>query len=284
MKKLLILLIIIILGLEVYFYLQSGGDTTTDTSKKAETESGVDDATSWSFAVAGDSERGEEIFERIIGEVNASEAEQFIHLGDITYRGTTAQLATAKEQLEKFTVPYFVAVGNHEILDTKDRTDFADIFNKPYTSFTHRNATFIVLDNADRKEGFADAELDRLETTLKNRDCDKRYARCFTFLFFHRPVPSPLFALFTDDETSASRSSNERFLSIIETYPVDHIFSSNVHVYFSYDLYGTPVTISGGAGSPPQDFIADLFGTDAFFHYLLVTVDDAGYEVTIQRI
>lgn len=239
---------------------------------------------SWQFAVAGDSEGGADVFAKIVERINQSDARLFVHLGDLTDAGTTEQMATAKAQLAQLHMPFYATLGSHEIRNDPERTEFTTTFNAPRLSFVERNAHFILLDNADRKVGFADDELDWLETELKNFQCPTTFARCFTFLFFHRPVPAELFALFPDDETAASRASNQRFLKILQRHPVDRIFSGHIHAYFNYDLSSTPVTISGGAGSPPQEFLANLFGSDALFHYLVVTVNPDSYDISIQRI
>jgi hypothetical protein len=122
-----------------------------------------------------------------------------------------------------------------------------------------------LLDNSYRKYGFRDETLSWFSDTLK-----KDTTLPYTFLFFHRPLHLPLEDVFGDDETTYSRSQNEKFLDILSQNPITYIFNGHIHLYIPYTLQGIPVVVSGGGGAYPQAILGGP--SAAYFHYLIVNV------------
>jgi hypothetical protein len=112
--------------------------------------------------------------------------------------------------------------------------------------------------------GFPQEELAWLERDLSAN------TEPVTVVTFHRPFGYPLADVLGDDETPASRRTNEAFRAILKRSPVTRIYTAHLHTHVSYFLDDTPVEISGGGGDPAQ---AVLGGPSAnFFHAVLVTV------------
>jgi hypothetical protein len=147
---------------------------------------------------------------------------------------------------------------------------------EPWRSVEVGDLHLILLDNADRKIGFPKEELDWLEQDLKAIPLDKTI-----IVAYHRPFNFPLASIVGDDETSASRKTNERFLNILANYPITHIFTGHIHTSLDYTMTlskdangnatkSVPVTISGGGGQPPQSGFGGLLPEK--YHALKVTV------------
>lgn len=223
------------------------------------------------FAVMGDNEGDNPIFDHIAEQIRQSNDMDFvIHLGDFSSHGEETQYAKAKETLESMQKDFFVTLGNNDLNRPISRELYYTYFHKPsYYSFDKENAHFIILDNADRKIGFDDEQLSWLSQDLQNTKAD------YIFLFYHRPFGLPFESYLGDDETPSSRASNERFQEIIAPYTITHIYCGHVHTYLPYVLGGTiPVTISGGAGAKPQSLIGGE--SVAFYHYIKVIISDSG--------
>ncbi len=240
----------------------------------------------FTFLVMGDNEGDTPIFQEIIRRASAQPAQFLVNVADLTPNAQPADFELVKSRLESLPFPYYTAVGNNDIVGDRSRSRYLARFNQSqlgvgqgqttYYSFDEGPAHFVVLDNADRRVGFDDDQLAWLDRDLAQTD------QRWIFLFMHRPVDVPLTDVYGDDETPASRRSNEAFKAVLRRYPVTRIYTGHLHVYFSYELEGVPVTITGGGGAAPQAALADLIGEQ--FHYLEVEVTDSDVSQTVHRL
>lgn len=238
------------------------------------------------FIVVGDNEGDNPVFREILKQASDRPAQFLINVADLTPNGQAKDFEAVKGRLEELPFPYYTAVGNNDIAGDRSRGRYLAHFSQAqlgvgtgqttYYSFDQGPAHFVVLDNADRRVGFDADQLAWLESDL----AQNRKRR--TFLFMHRPVDVPLTNVYGDDETPASRQSNEEFKAILRRYPVARIFAGHLHTYFSYQLEGIPLTITGGGGAAPQSILTDLLGSS--FHYLEVRITDDEVSQTVQRI
>ncbi len=247
---------------------------------------GAEASSRFRFLVMGENEGVNPVFETILNEAKGRQAAFLVHVADLTPRSDPADFAKVHELLETLPFPYYTAVGNNDIVGDPERSRYRSVFSTAalglepsahtYYSFTHENAHFIVLDNADRKVGFSEEELAWLQADLQSNQ-----AR-WTFLFFHRPIQVPFSEFYGDDETAASRASNEAFLSIIGAYPITHIYTGHLHTLFSYSLGSIPVTITGGGGAAPHAAYGNILGTQ--YHYLEVEVSETEVTQMVHRL
>lgn len=241
---------------------------------------------SFSFLVMGDNEGDNPIFRSILEAGKASSADFLVNVADLTPRADPADFSSVKRLLGSLPFPYYTAVGNNDIFGDPTRSRYVAEFStaalglagsdRTYYSFDHKNTHFVVLDNADRKEGFSDDELAWLQTDLTTAKAAR------IFLFMHRPVNVPLTDLYGDDETKTSRASNDRFVELVSQFPITRIFAGHIHTFFSYSIGDIPVTITGGGGAAPQTAIASLVGP--YYHYLEIRVTNDSVEQVVHRI
>jgi len=240
----------------------------------------------FSFLVLGDNEGDNAVFRAILDSAQAEGADFLVNVGDLTPRSDPADFSRVKGLLEALPFPYYTAVGNNDIYGDEARSHYLAEFStdqlglpvstKTYYSFDHGNAHFVILDNASRKVGFPDDELTWLESDLTANN------KKWTFLFLHRPVNLPLTDVYGDDETPASRKTNDRFAKLIERFPITRIFSGHLHTFFTYSLGAIPVSITGGGGAAPQQAFSAILGPQ--YHYLKIKVTEDQVTQEVRRI
>ncbi|MGZ9197244.1 MAG: metallophosphoesterase family protein, partial [Candidatus Deferrimicrobiaceae bacterium] len=73
-------------------------------------------AFAWSFAVAGDSRDDKDgIFPQILSEVDRSDMEFLLHLGDMVNRDAAKEWEAYRAVTASFRKPLRVVIGNHEL-------------------------------------------------------------------------------------------------------------------------------------------------------------------------
>ncbi len=234
----------------------------------------------WQFAVISDVEGEMDIAKRLVADMAEQDIEFVVNVGDIGGSPDKEKIQSVLNLFATLPVPAHFVIGSDELvynetLQRKTRDVFHEVVSeRDYYSFDVQNAHLVLLDNAYRRDGFPDEELEWLR-----QDLDAN-TQPYTFLFFHRPLDVPGQQWFGDDETPHSREQNEKFKTLISEYPITRIFNGHVHTYLGYTLGNIPVTITGGGGATPQ---ALLGGKDAaYYHYVLVSMYDDGREPTLE--
>jgi len=239
------------------------------------------------FAVIGDNEGINSEYTRLFGQIAKDPDVAFVlHVGDLVANGGKAEIdeLVTFQQTFNLRVPFYAIPGNHDTYDDPDQTAFMEAFGTIPRSIDFKQIHLVLLDNAERKVGFSDTELDWLEKDLQSANGKK------IILAYHRPFNYPLAATLGDDETKTSRASNEIFQTIISKYDITAIFNGHIHTYLEFPFiihdntntnHSIPDYISGGGGQPPQDIFASIFSAD--YHWLKVTVNDDGLIVTPMR-
>lgn len=228
------------------------------------------------FFVIGDNHGPREVYKELLGKAKASGATFAVNVADLTEHGTAEELQAVLTLEAAVGLPVYHVVGSHDIKSDPSRDTWRQHVGPAYQAFTVGTARFLLLDNADRQVGFPAEELRWIDRTLA-ADANRT-----TFLFYHRPFGLPLEGLFGDDETAASRTSNDAFRAILRQHRPTMIFSGHVHTYLPYTVEGVPAYVTGGGGDSAQTLLG---GTSAsFFHGLFVTVRARGHpEVTVLR-
>jgi predicted phosphodiesterase len=220
------------------------------------------------FAVISDNHGDSPIYSRLLDDMATKPFAFVLHLGDASDRGTNEEWAAVRAQEERLGLPVYHTVGNHDIKVDPTRAAFEQAFSTTrWYSKNFSNVHLVVLDNADRKVGFPAEELDWLERDLA------AHANDVLLIAYHRPFGLPFAEYTGDDETTASRRTNERFLSILAPYTIAQIFNGHVHTYLPYSLNRIPAVITGGGGDPAQTLLGG--GDSSYFHYLDVSITDS---------
>ncbi|MBI2984297.1 MAG: metallophosphoesterase [Candidatus Kerfeldbacteria bacterium] len=227
------------------------------------------------FAVVGDNHGDNPVYRQILAELRHEPPAFLLNLADLTEDGTSEEFTAVKNLERDLPFPVYHTVGSHDIKTDPTRRLFVDTFGQPaWGVFRHGSINLIVLDNADRQVGFPTDSLDWLEPYLET---DRPGV---TIIAYHRPFDLPLSSLLGDDETRASRITNERLLAILGRHPIDYIFSAHLHTYLTYTVAGIPAVVSGGGGDPAQTVLGGP--KNNYFHYLLVSVSGGRIQVEVK--
>jgi hypothetical protein len=289
----------------------------------------------WHFAVSGDSRNcGDVVMPTIADNVRADRAAFYWHLGDyraiydfdqdIKARNPTINVISYESsawkdfidrQLKPFgELPVYLALGNHELIPPKSRTEallqFADWYNAPelskqrladdpsdhelraYYHWSRKGVDFITLDNSD-KDQFDDAQMKWLAAQL-DRDAKNAEVRSVV-LGMHDALPDSMSAGHSMNESAQGTESGRkvyRWLVDFRNKTHKNVYVLASHSHFLIDnVYNTacrrehpdevlPGWIVGTAGAPRYRLPADVSGsrqhlTDVY-GYLLATVSPGG--------
>lgn len=232
------------------------------------TELTNNEAASLKFAVIGDTEGHADIYASALRLAKERGATFVLHTGDVSEDGSPANLKLMSDVGRASGLDIFTAVGNHDIRDDETRELFVEHFNQPNMAFDRDGFRIIILDNAERKGGFSEATLQFLKDDLAAHP-QARY-----IMVFHRPFGLPLSAILGDDETNASRATNEKFLTAIDGADIETIFTGHLHIYLPYSLAGFRSFVTGGGGGEAQAALGPL--GDQSKHFLMVQADRSG--------
>jgi len=209
-------------------------------------------AIAWSFAVAGDSRDDRDgIFPRILSEVDRSDMEFLLHTGDLEGVGGEAAWETFRRRTEGFRKPLRVVIGNHEIRNPGTRDGFAKFFGLPGTnySFTHKDAHFAIVDNADGS--LPEETLSWLDRDLAEHP--KRKGK-ISVLFVAMHAPPRTDGIFPHGTVSEYGEQSGRFHEILKRRKVDAVLCGHEHMHYVEEWGGIRVVVSGGAGAPLVPF------------------------------
>jgi len=239
----------------------------------------------FSFAVIGDNQplaafgRQPEVFRKIISEINRSDAELVVHLGDKIYGSRNEK--TARQQYAEF-LPImgelqrriYHVPGNHDIKKSKQNEKLhEELFGPLYHSFAWKNSFFIILNTeAVGEEGSIQGE--QMEWLKKELEKSRNYRDVFVFM--HRPLFSTLFPA-KDHFHFRSAEERNRLVELFKQHGVTGVFAGHEHLYHSGNRDGLQQVISGGGGAPFH-----FYPPGNFHHYLIVKVREK--EVMIEAI
>jgi 3',5'-cyclic AMP phosphodiesterase CpdA len=206
----------------------------------------------------------QDIYDRI----NATPRIEFLlGAGDLTRRGSVAELEQFQAYMLGLSVPYYVTLGNHELGASPPR--YHDYFGRGSSSFEYHGVRFTLLDSAS-------ATLDPIV-----------YGWLDEWLALGREQPHvvamhipPLDPIGVRNGAFASRAEAAKLLAKLASAGVDLTLYGHIHSYYRFDNAGIPAQISGGGGAVPEKF------DDIGRHFLVIDVDPAtsSFETTIVRV
>ncbi len=229
------------------------------------------------FVVVGDNHGVNPVYRQIIKDIRGQPDAFLLNLADTSEHGLPAEWQAVKELEATLPYPVYHTVGSHDIKADPSRDSFIAVFGHDrWYAIDAGRVHLIVLDNADRKVGFPAAELDWLEADLA------AHPTAVNLIAYHRPFDLPLAQLLGDDETAASRLTDERFKNIIRRAQVAQIFTAHLHTYLPYSVAGVPAVVSGGGGDPAQFVLGGP--ANNYFHYLDVTIRGSTVDIKPVRV
>jgi 3',5'-cyclic-AMP phosphodiesterase len=209
----------------------------------------------WRFGLFADVQERIEDVGDIYARMNEDEAMRFVVMsGDLTERGTRAQLERFREKLKELRVPCFATLGNHE-LGTDDEI-FRELYGRGNATFSFRGVRFTLIDSASAT--LAPLVYDWLDEWLVLGRGE------FHVVSMHIP---PLDPIGLRNGAFANRGEAKRLVATLAEGGVDLTIYGHVHSYYAFTNAGIPAFISGGGGAIPER----LDGVDR--HYLTVDVE-----------
>lgn len=219
---------------------------------------GADDseqAAPFRFALMSDVQEALDRVSDIFRRVNVEPDVRFLlGAGDLTQRGTVAQLEQYQRELLGLDVPYFTTLGNHE-LGSED-CPYQDYFGRGNFQFQFKGVAFTLLDSGS-------ATLDPLVYDWLDGWLDAARSQVH-IVSMHIP---PLDPIGVRNGAFGSRAEAAKLLGRLAEGLVDLTVYGHIHSYYSFENAGIPAYISGGGGAIPERF--DRIGR----HFMVFDVD-----------
>lgn len=208
----------------------------------------------FSFALMSDVQEAIDRVQDIYQRVNEEPDVRFLlGAGDLTRRGTRAELERFRDELEGLSVPYYTTLGNHELGESP--APFQDYYGRANFQFVFRGVYFTMLDSAS-------ATLDPLVYDWLDEWLARAKHRV-NIVAMHIP---PLDPTGVRNGAFASRSEAATLLGRLAENGVDLTLYGHVHSFYEFDNAGIPAFISGGGGAIPERF--DHMGR----HFMVIEV------------
>jgi 3',5'-cyclic AMP phosphodiesterase CpdA len=227
----------------------------------------------FSFVVFGDNRSDKPIYKKIVIMTMALRPDFIVTTGDaIETPGDRDQWQSFWSVSKLIDVPYFLAVGNHDISPLvpaseqayREQVDLPG--NELFYSFTAGNSLFVVLDSylEGQERKVTGKQLKWLEDVLGSSN--KKHI----FVFLHHP-------LYTDyrkgrhwgDCLDKFPEDRDRLQALFVKAGVEMVFAGHEHFYQRKEVNGIEHIITGGAGAPL--YVKNEEG--GFNHFIHVTVD-----------
>ncbi|MBU3911885.1 MAG: metallophosphoesterase [Candidatus Omnitrophica bacterium] len=246
------------------------------------------------FAVMGDSRGGEdgintEMLNNFLEQAKSNDIDFIIFVGDLITGSKhkdihTRRLMKWRDIVERYDIPVYIVIGNHEIKSETSEDVVRSIFEMPKNgplgleelvySFAYQNAHFIVLDTNlyNNFHRIGDVQLKWLKDDLDRNKKD------MIFVFGHEPA----YPVSGHIGSSLDRFPSERdeLWEVFRNNAVSVYFCGHEHIYnraMHDDVYHV---ITGGAG-------ARLHASEekgGFYHFVIVdTYDAGGYGITVKN-
>jgi len=201
--------------------------------------------------------------QQIIDAANILEPLFLMSNGDMTHSGHLEDYHALSDILGQSNVPVFTSIGNHDKRARGSRATYRKMLAPFYYSFGIHNNQFIVLDSS-RKRGLQKFQYRWLERELQLAKSKR------IFVFLHRPPVCPKYNYLSFSATINAK----RFLSMMEEYQVEMVFSSHIHVLTEFMRGNVRYVVTGGGGGA-------LWRPSNIHHYLHVFIkkDEANINV-----
>lgn len=215
----------------------------------------ADEPAPFRFALLSDVQEAIDRVSDIFRRMNVEPDVRFLlGAGDLTRRGTVAELERYQQELLGLDVPYFTTMGNHEL--GTDPPPYQDYFGRGNFQFVFKGVAFTLLDSAS-------ASLDPTVYEWLDGWLDGARSQV-NVVSMHIP---PLDPIGVRNGAFGSRAEAAKLLSRLAEGLVDLTVYGHIHSYYSFENAGIPAYISGGGGAIPERF--DRIGR----HFMVFEVD-----------
>ena len=160
--------------------------------------------------------------------------------GDLAQNGSRDELLRIQRELQRFDLPYYTTLGNHDIRDTGA---WQELYGRGNTSFAFRGVRFTLLDSA--AASIEPKVYEWLDGWLADG------AGATHVVGMHIP---PLDPVGVRNGGFGSRHEAGKLVTKLAGGGVDLTVYGHIHSYYRFDNAGIPAVISGGGGAIPERF------------------------------
>jgi len=241
----------------------------------------------FTFAVIGDRWGGEvaawSVFDRSVEEINLTRPDFVMSVGDLIDGKVTVPAKQDSMWRDfwlhagKFTAPFFVALGNHDISNPTMRAHWKQNYGPTYYSFDYAGCHFIVLCTEEMVGTTASGSefLGPEQTAWALQDLAAHAGARHTFVFMHKPI-------WRLGPNGASAPEIARIEQALNGRPAT-FFAGHTHTlelrrrgaYRYFVLGPTATRLNDPAGVTPE--------SGSYNHYTTVTVEGNDAHVAIRR-
>lgn len=270
MKKFFIWLIIFfaVLGISYWIFNFFNSERTEDG------EAGRPKTELMRIALVADSENENDFLEKALRQAQGMGVNFVIGLGDWSQVGTEKELSDAKAVFERIKIPYYLAAGDHDLWDSRNRGEealfnFKKVFGEPSRVFEKNNVQFVVLDNSDIYKGIDSGDLELLNSKLKTPNSK------LSFVFAHKTPFHPQSAHVMGEGSEEVSRQARNLINILEANKVSGFFSGDLHFFATFNSPSGSVKMTTvGAASAERNFQGPRFAVLTIYNDYSWEVED----------
>lgn len=204
--------------------------------------------------------RRERIFKRAIGQINVANPEFVLSVGDLIQGPSKSDPRTLTEQwdefnawVQEFNMRFYYVVGNHDIGDLNEQTEWCRQFGARYYAFVYKNVLFLFLDSEDPPPTRISAD----QAAFAGKVLEENKVVDWTLVFFHKPFWTYMAPAAPDPGWESVKASLQGRKHTV--------FAGHVHNYMHYIIDGTEYYTLGTTGGNrnfagrPADGMLDHF-------------------------
>jgi hypothetical protein len=252
------------------------------------------------YFVGGDSKEDKaHVLPWAFGTAKDAHADAFLFLGDMENTGG-ADAHFEKQLAALGDVPFYPAIGNHELAHGKKKKASEAAYQKRFLDTTRTpvksafedkvvysvdlpgGVHWIALDNVSQK-GFGD---DQLEWLAKDLGKAKGAASTKHLVVgMHKPLADNGVTKHSmDEDGAAAAKDSKQALALFQKSGVELVLASHLHEYVKLELGGIASYISGGLGAPLVSQFTDKDPAERRIHHVLrLDVFDDRIDVTMLK-
>ncbi|MBN2543807.1 metallophosphoesterase [bacterium] len=248
----------------LYYYQVTSGDASSDVYHFY---TAVNTSTPFSFIAFGDTRSDSATHQSIVDAMISYEPRFVLNSGDLVADGFLASDFQTFFNINKelmANIPYYPAIGNHEIPATFFHEYFELPNNEKWYSFRYGNCKFIVLDSSIPYL----VPFSEQPTFLENELIEGSSWADFIFVMFHHPP-------YSSGNHGSELTLRYTICPIIEEHGVFMVFNGHDHAYEHGLADGVHyiVTGGGGAGLYSVGYSDWTVYSERTYHFCYITVD-----------
>jgi predicted phosphodiesterase len=201
----------------------------------------ADDLAPWRFAFFADIQEGLDRVGDIYERINADPAIRMVVFGgDLTDRGSRAEIEDSLAAIEALAVPFYATIGNHELFD--DDHHWEQLIGPRNLHFVYRGLHVSLLDSSSAT--IDPLVYDRLDGWLADAADDVHVVAS------HYPPFDPVGIR---EGGFRSRKEAAKLFAKLRAGKVDAALFGHIHSFYADERAGVPMYIAGGGGAFPQE-------------------------------